>query len=111
MRHTYNKFKQFLIAGALTIIFMGGAASVKAMGNASNICQTPRGICGVQYAPVGSQCGCFTPAGVDPGYIVMPPPNWSDACGTNFGVCQVNYAPIGSGCSCGRVFGQVIPMR
>ncbi|MBS0559403.1 MAG: hypothetical protein JSR21_05050 [Proteobacteria bacterium] len=83
----------------------------------NNLCGTAQGYCVVYPAPVGTGCGCMTPAGPVPGAIVPPGAVYapqqmqaiSDTCRTVRGICQTYPSPIGSACNCFGDPGTVIP--
>jgi hypothetical protein len=87
----------------------------------NNVCGAGPGTCIVNPAPVGSQCGCYTPYGPTPGQIIPPMggelgpqqlqqlPSASDVCRTFRGVCQAYQAPVGSACNCYGDAGFIIP--
>lgn len=76
----------------------------------NNICVSMLGTtCMVNPAPIGSQCGCFTPYGPSPGQIAPPfaqpqlQQNFSpmsEACQTFRGICRTYAARLGSPCAC-----------
>jgi len=83
----------------------------------NNICGTVAGYCVVYPAPIGTGCGCMTPAGPIGGVVVPPGTGYapqpaqaiSNACRTYRGICQTYPSPIGSACNCFGDPGTVIP--
>jgi hypothetical protein len=108
--------------GAGVLLALLAFASVGQAQSFSSLCQTAKGVCYAQGAPVGAPCVC---AGSDPGRMIYAPSAPSSpvqqqmqfrlgtTCATPFGVCQIRSAlPVGSPCSCygprGPDAGQII---
>jgi hypothetical protein len=100
-----------ILAGVCTITWISAARPAIAGESTSDVCRIGGGpTCTVNPAPIGSPCGCFTPAGRVAGRV-WPKEEVSDYCETKYGRCRISSSSIGDECKCGDDQGTVVPYK